>query len=151
MMIGGSCQIIEFLAMKDMPNKIRQYRKARGWTLEELGLRVGCSHATIFDLEAGKLRLSVEWMRKLSQAMSTDEEPLLPSDLMLDSDRPDGLTDDERKMLALMRRAAPEQRAQMIRVNEAMIGYTPEPDLAAPPLAANDVPPGARGGGRRGR
>jgi transcriptional regulator with XRE-family HTH domain len=34
--------VLHFPAMEQMPNRIRELRKARGWTLEQLADKIGC-------------------------------------------------------------------------------------------------------------
>ena len=52
------------------PNRLRELREARGWTLAELAARVGTSNQQISNLELGKRQLTVDWLRRLGTALN---------------------------------------------------------------------------------
>ena len=60
-------------------NNIRQLRKARGWSQEELGARVGedVTGATISRLESGRMRLTHAWMVKIAKVLQVSVSELL--------------------------------------------------------------------------
>lgn len=73
--------ILQFIAMKDMPNRIRYWRKLRGMTLETLGERVGFTHTQISNLERGMRQLNLATMRKIARELGC-----APADLLNDGD-----------------------------------------------------------------
>ncbi len=58
-------------------NRIRELRKAKGWTLRMLGDRVGLSVQQISNLELGNRRLNDFWMRQIADAFSVRPHELL--------------------------------------------------------------------------
>lgn len=59
-----------FAAMK---NRIREHRKARGWTVEHLADRVGTSKGHLSDIETGKREASLPMLRAIAQALGVTE------------------------------------------------------------------------------
>ena len=53
-----------------LKNRIRIMREARGWSLEMLALQSGTTNQQISLLEAGKRRLTVDWLLRLSDALN---------------------------------------------------------------------------------
>jgi transcriptional regulator with XRE-family HTH domain len=51
------------------PNRLRALREARGLTLAELAEAAGTTNQQISHLELGKRQLTVEWLRRLGQAL----------------------------------------------------------------------------------
>jgi phage repressor protein C with HTH and peptisase S24 domain len=72
-------------------NRIKEFRKARQWSLDKLGTRAGTTRQQIYKLENGELRLSQEWMERLAKAFG---DGMRPADLLPDSElkRPPGTT-----------------------------------------------------------
>jgi len=60
------------------PNRIRQWRDARRWTLAELARRVGTSAQQMGRLEAGTRRLTQDWMVRIAGALAVMPQDLLP-------------------------------------------------------------------------
>jgi transcriptional regulator with XRE-family HTH domain len=52
-----------------LKNRIKIMREARGWSLEMLASQSGTTNQQISLLEAGKRRLTVEWLLRLSGAL----------------------------------------------------------------------------------
>lgn len=134
-----SADIIPFPMKEKIPNNIRRYRKERGWSLEELAFQAGYSHSMIWELEQGRVQLSVHHMRKIAAALG-----ILPSDLLDDADKPATLNDTGRKLQAIFEAATPEQQEAMTRLSEAITGFSgfPAPELdqgkrQAPPRGKN--------------
>jgi transcriptional regulator with XRE-family HTH domain len=50
-------------------NRIKIIREARGWSLETLAERAGTINQQISLLEAGKRRLTVDWLLRLGKAL----------------------------------------------------------------------------------
>jgi len=53
-----------------LKNRIKTMREARGWSLEMLALKSETSNQQISLLEAGKRRLTVDWLIRLSDALN---------------------------------------------------------------------------------
>ena len=58
-------------------NRIREFRQARGWSLQQLAEASGTSKSQIDKLEKGDRRLTVDWMVRLARPLKCD-----PRDLM---------------------------------------------------------------------
>lgn len=61
-----------------MDNRIRELRKNRGFTLEQLARRANTTNQQVQRLETGKRRLTTEWMERLAQALGCRPADLLP-------------------------------------------------------------------------
>ena len=64
--------------MSDLPNRIREIRKARGLTLKALASQIGASHQQIARLEKGERELTVWWMQQIAPALGCQPANLLP-------------------------------------------------------------------------
>lgn len=53
-----------------LKNRIKVMREARGWSLEMLASQSGTTNQQISALEAGKRRLTVDWLIRLSNALN---------------------------------------------------------------------------------
>jgi len=60
-----------------MQTRIRQMRKTRGLTLQQLAELTDTTAQTIQRLETGNMTVSVDWLEKLSQALETHPADLL--------------------------------------------------------------------------
>lgn len=65
---------------KSPPNRIRELREARGFTLEELAGRVGTTNQQISHLELGKRQLTVDWLRRLAVALDCHPWTIVEAD-----------------------------------------------------------------------
>jgi repressor LexA len=67
---------------KKFGNRIRELRKARGLSQEELALRIGgdTSTSTISRIEAGRINLTQAWLEKIGSALGVN-----PIDLIADA------------------------------------------------------------------
>jgi len=104
--------------MAELPNRIREYRKAKGWTLEELGEKVGCSYVHVSDIERGAVELSRHWMLRFSGALGVK-----PADLLLPEENSDSLSPDERELVERYRLATDDQREQLSRMAEVIVPW----------------------------
>lgn len=59
-------------------NRIREFRSARGWSLQNLAEAAGTSKSQIDKLEKGARRLTVDWMMRLAKPLGCDPRDLLP-------------------------------------------------------------------------
>lgn len=60
-----------------MKNRLREFRKARGLTLEQVAEAVGTSHQQVQRLETGARRLTLEWLTRLAAAMEYEPADLI--------------------------------------------------------------------------
>lgn len=60
-----------------MENRIREFRKNRGLTLEQLAEKVGTTFAQIQKLEKGERRLTHEWMQRIAKALGCQPQDLI--------------------------------------------------------------------------
>ena len=67
--------------MRPMVNRIRELRKARGWTQEVLADRVGTTQQQLGRLEKETRRLTRDWMEKIAIALD-----VRPNELFTDDD-----------------------------------------------------------------
>ncbi len=67
-----------------MRNRIRHFRKQRGFTLAALGAAIGLTPQSVSRIETDKMRLSTGWMERIAAALNVS-----PLDL-LDSGAPSG-------------------------------------------------------------
>ena len=58
-------------------SRIREIRKAKGLTLQEVAERAGTTAQTIGRLETGMRTLSIKWVNRIAQALDTDSSALL--------------------------------------------------------------------------
>lgn len=90
-----------------MKNRVRELRKARGWTIEHLADLVGTSKGHLSDIETGKREASVPMLRSIAQALgATDVEIFAPA------------TESEQALLDLVRdfsRLSPEDQQAVAR------------------------------------
>ena len=66
-----------------MSNRIREIRKERGYSLKELAQRVGqnTSFGTTAKLERGDMKLSYDWMLKISSALTVEPAELISDNI----------------------------------------------------------------------
>lgn len=94
--------------MSDMPNRIREHRRARKETLRVVADRIGCGEVMLSAMERGDRRLSTYWMERLATALE-----VAPSDLLNSHDNDLGLAIEERELVIRYRSADPETRAKI--------------------------------------
>lgn len=102
--------------MGELPNRIREYRKARGWTLERLGEEVGCSYVHVSEIERGEIELSQSWMKRFARALDVK-----PGDLLLPDENSDSLSPAERELVRRFRIADSGQRLQIASMLEIIV------------------------------
>lgn len=64
---------------ESLPNRIREFRKARNLSLEELAFRVGedTSLTTLSKLERGRMELTHRWLERIGQALGVSPLELI--------------------------------------------------------------------------
>jgi transcriptional regulator with XRE-family HTH domain len=93
-----------------LPNRIREHRKARGLRLSDLACAARCSIGQLSDLECGNRKLTLQWMRRLGRALGVDPGALLHIKDV------GGLTRDEEEVLLRYRTGSVEQQWQMLTI-----------------------------------
>jgi transcriptional regulator with XRE-family HTH domain len=114
-----SAVLLHFPDMKALPNRIREWREARGLSQQELADMAGCSKMQISGLERGRPQLDVHWMQRLAPHLGVTPGELLT----LDDNPAAGIGPEEAHLLELFRNAPSDVRAQLLRVSEALTGY----------------------------
>ena len=110
--------------MDALPNRIREYRKAKGWSLEHLADQVGVSYAHVSEVERGKIDVSHSYLRRYAAALGVK-----PGDLLIPEENEGSLSPEELAWVARYRAADPATRVRL----EAMA------DLVAPaPVAETE-------------
>ena len=61
-------------------NRVREWRRRKGFSIEELARRSRTTASQISKLERGERRLTVDWMTRLAKALGCRREDLLPSE-----------------------------------------------------------------------
>lgn len=91
-----------------MKYRIREHRKKRGWTLDQLADEVGTSKGYLSDLETGKRTGGVDMIRTIAQALGVTEGEIFTPE-----------NDEERAMLdhiAVYQQLSPEDREVVARM-----------------------------------
>ncbi len=71
------------------PNRLRELREGAGLTLSELAAKVGTTNQQISHLELGKRQLTVEWLRRLAEALGCHPWAIVEKDAQIsEPDRP---------------------------------------------------------------
>jgi len=63
-----------------IPNRIKELREARGWSVRDLAQHTGMDFNMVHRLETGAARLDVDRMRRISQAFGMKASALLPNE-----------------------------------------------------------------------
>ena len=92
-----------------MPNNIGIMREARALTLEGLAKLVGTTNQQISNLETGRRRLTVDWLRRLGTALKCH-----PWTLVSDGDLPGPMQPMEVRMLEAFRALGVEHRKALV-------------------------------------
>ena len=108
------------------PNRIRELRKAAGLSQTALGARVGLTAGQVGHLENGARNLSIEWLRRIAAALEVSA-----ADLLVASDNPDRLTDEERRIIEAIRRAPKQARHYIMPIVFAITDDAPAGDSDA--------------------
>ena len=95
-------KIMRELDYGKMGMRIRQVRKAKGWSQEELAKKCGISMSFLGHIERGTRIMSLETLAGICEALDAGADELLwgiacPSDAVLDMWKPSGKKSVERK------------------------------------------------------
>lgn len=89
---------------------IRQWRKFRGYTQEQLAERIGVTHGAVSQLETGKVKYTQPMLEAVAEALMTEPAAILNVDPL-----------SERKMWSLWELAKPGQKRQIEAIVEAIL------------------------------
>lgn len=96
-----------------MKNRIREYRKIRGLTLNQLAELVGTTNQQISHLEKGRRRLTLDWMERIAIALDCH-----PSDLIMGGTKIH--SEQERVLVELFRGLSSEQKEAFLKAASAL-------------------------------
>jgi transcriptional regulator with XRE-family HTH domain len=100
-------------------------RDRAGLTLDQMAERLSTSRNTYHDVETGKTRLSLDWMRRIAGALGC-----APSDLMLPEDQAYVLDQQELELLGVLRKLPADRRALVPKLLSALQAGDLAPDAA---------------------
>lgn len=95
------------------PNRIREAREAKGLTQDVLGARVGVTGATVAKYETGAAAVSVHQLGRIARAMQVPAYTLI-------SDYEPSRGEEERAVMAILRRLGPGDRQRAIMLLAAL-------------------------------
>ncbi len=101
--------------MRSANNQIRAVREAQELSLETLTALGGTTNQQISLLETGKRRLTVEWLVRLSKALSCHPWALVADEL------PQQMSPEDLRLLEHFRRMTGNQQAELLRFLEAIV------------------------------
>lgn len=114
-------------------NRVREIRKLRKMTLEELAEKLNVSYSAIQKLDAGTVDLDTQWIRKLSVVLDVKPYELLPLDM-----QPEEITPEEREILRMIRKSTTPQGADNNHIpSQASVEKLP-PQPSQPPHKSNE-------------
>lgn len=100
-----------------MGNNIRKFRRARGWSLNELADKVGTTNQQISHLELGKRRLTVDWLMRVADALGCRPTDLAAIDSQVNK--------REEQLLDLFRSLTPRRQKQVIDLAASLADLKP--------------------------
>lgn len=96
-----------------MRYRIKEHRKARGWTQEQLAQMVGTTKGYISQMENGVREPSAETLRSLAAAFGVDAVQMIEPD----SEESQSIMNH----LAIFQRLSPEDQAAVARIAEKLL------------------------------
>lgn len=90
-----------------MKYRIKEYRKLRKLTQDDLGNMVGLSQAQIARIEAGTSDITLEQMEKIANALNVKPFELLPAEW-----QPEPITPAEQQILDMIRKTTAPDNSQ---------------------------------------
>ena len=80
-------------------NRVREIRKLKGMTLNDLAEKTGMTYSACQKIDAGTVDLDTQWMTKLADAFNVEPWELLPKEMQ------PNITPEEAEVLRAIRRA----------------------------------------------
>lgn len=105
------------------PHRIEELMEAAGLNQAELARRANVTASSLNKVIKGTRGLDLDWMIRLARALSTDERPISPADLLPRSVNPWLLDEEERALIEARRQADEAQRETFKRVAEAVLPF----------------------------
>lgn len=118
--------VLPFVAMADLPNRLFELRRSAGLSQQELADRVGCSKMHVSGIERGMREFSLSMMRRFADVLGVSV-----AELLCRADNPMLLAPQELNFLDTYRRAEPEKQAELQRVADAIVPFIHAPRDAA--------------------
>ena len=98
-------------------NRLRELRKTKGLTQQQLADATGVTQSAISQIENGAPSMDIKWMRSFARVLECS-----PADLLTDDDNPDRLRNQfEKHLIERCRKADPTQRDMLDRVTAAVV------------------------------
>ena len=97
------------MSSEALPNRIREFREARGWTVRDLASRAHMDFNSLFRLETGAIKLDVDRMRRLARVFGVK-----PSALLLDEDVEFRADDASMELLETLNKVASSDRVRIL-------------------------------------
>ncbi|NJB99888.1 transcriptional regulator with XRE-family HTH domain [Sphingomonas trueperi] len=105
------------------PHRIEELMEAAGLNQAELARRANVTASSLNKVIKGTRGLDLDWMIRLARALSTEEAPVSPADLLPRSVNPWLLDEEERALIDARRHADQAQRETFKRVAEAVLPF----------------------------
>jgi transcriptional regulator with XRE-family HTH domain len=96
-----------------LPNRLREWRRANGLTLEQLAARLETTNQTLSRYELGKRSLTIDLLEQIAPVLGCRPADLLP-------DPESSLDDRERRMLRAFKTLGPGDGDYLVKVAEAL-------------------------------
>jgi transcriptional regulator with XRE-family HTH domain len=107
--------------MAHFPNKLRQLRLERKWSLETVAFEVGTSLNYVSQMERGTRQMTPKWARKFAAVFG-----ISIADLLNAEDNPHALNVEESELIQRYRRASATQKQMIAGVMDVVIPYQSE-------------------------
>ncbi len=107
------CKVMDMATAKSPPNRIREWRRHRGLSLEQLAERVGSTNQTIGRYERGERSVTIDVLLQLAPALGVKPADLLPDPESI-------LSDEERRLMRAASELGAEDRAALLRIAQAL-------------------------------
>lgn len=120
-------KVMPMAAPKHPPNRIREWRRHRGLTLEQLAELVGSNNQTIGRYERGERSVTIDVLLQLAPALGCKPADLLPDPESI-------LSDEERRLIRASAELSPEDRAVLLRIAQTLVAGSKENGDDAPRL-----------------
>ena len=117
--------------MRKYPNRIREFRKNRRLTQQQVADATGTTHQQIQRLELGERQLTEFWMKRISPVFGC-----LPGDLMLGG-RTTGTGDQCEALVACYYKMTPENRTRLLDIAK-ILAHPPHIETKEEPDSADD-------------
>lgn len=104
--------------MEDAPNRIRELRIEKGWSIQRLADAINMSKMNVSQIERGLVDINLGNMRRFAQALG-----VTTADLLSIEDNPDALGIRERELVQRMRAADSEDRERFRGVASVILPF----------------------------